>query len=264
MAKNKNERILPPINPCCGTEALYRRKLRKLVEEMHASIIYWLSAAYRANEPVLAQDAVPASELQKAIRKLIRKWQKRYNNAALDLAKWFALSTAKRSDAMLAAILRKGGWSVKFKMTKAQRDILHATVHENVSLIKSIPQQYFGKIEVMVMQSVKTGRDLQQLQKDLLKNFAVTKRRAALIARDQNNKATAALIRVRQDELGITEAIWLHSGGGRHPRPTHVRNSGKRYNVKTGWLDPAINKYIWPGTEINCRCVSRSVVPGFS
>jgi len=262
--KNKNDRVLRPIYPCCGTEALYKRKMYELIDEMSASVMYWLSAAYRRNEPVLAQDAVPASELRDAIRKLVRRWQKRFNQAAPKLAKWFALSLADRSDKQLQSILRKGGFSVKFKMTRAQRDILHAAVHANVSLIKSIPQKYLNEVEGMVMRSVQTGRDLQSLQSDLLKNYKITKRRAALISRDQNNKTTAALIRVRQEELGITQAIWLHSGGGRHPRPTHVRNSGKKYDVTTGWFDPAIKKFIWPGTEINCRCVSKSIVPGFS
>ncbi len=262
--KNKNDRILSPIHPCCGTEALYRRKLYQLIEEMRNSIEYWLSAAYKANEPVLAQDAVPASELQNAIRKLTRRWQKRFNWAAPKLAKWFALSLADRSDKQLASILRRGGFSVKFKMTKAQRDILHATVHANVSLIKSIPQKYLNDVEGMVMRSVQTGRDLQTLQKDLLKNYKLTKRRAALITRDQNNKVTSALVRVRQIELGINKAIWVHSGGGNHPRPTHVKNSGKQYDVNKGWFDPHEKKFIFPGELINCRCVSRSVVAGFS
>jgi len=35
-----------------------------------------------------------------------------------------------------------------------------------------------------------------------------------------------------------------------------------RYNIATGWFDPDARKYIWPGTEINCRCVSKAVIPG--
>ncbi|WP_257785984.1 hypothetical protein [Burkholderia ubonensis] len=41
----------------------------------------------------------------------------------------------------------------------------------------------------------------------------MTKRRAAFIAHNQNSKATATITRVRQEGLGITEAIWLHSHG---------------------------------------------------
>jgi uncharacterized protein with gpF-like domain len=72
------------------------------------------------------------------------------------------------------------------------------------------------------MRSVQSGRDLVQLTKDMQEQFGVTHRRAAFIARDQNNNATAAMTRARQDELRLNEAIWVHSGAGKHPRPTHV------------------------------------------
>src|SRR5205085_12109859 len=100
--------------------------------------------------------------------------------------------------------------------------------------------------------------------KELRHRFGVTRRRAALIARDQNNKVSGALHRVRQLELGIEKAIWIHSGGGKHPRPTHVRNNGKQYDVAKGWYDPAEKKFVMPGELINCRCVSRPVIAGFS
>ncbi|MDB5605134.1 MAG: phage head morphosis protein [Bradyrhizobium sp.] len=120
-----------------------------------------------------------------------------------------------------------------FKTTKAI--IMAATVGQQVSLIKSIPSQYFTDVEGLVMRSVQTGRDLGQLTKDLQEQFGVTCRRAAFIARDQNNKATASMTRARQDELGITQAIWVHSGAGKHPRPTHVAMNGTKYDVNRAW-----------------------------
>jgi uncharacterized protein with gpF-like domain len=162
--------------------------------------------------------------------------------------------------------LRDAGYSVKFKMTREMRDVMDATINEQVSLIRSIPQQYLTQVEGMVMRSVQTGRDLGTLTKDLQQQFGVTRRRAAFIARDQNNKATASMTRVRQVKLGITEAIWVHSGGGKHPRPTHLKAGREKtkYDVTKGWFDPAVGKWIFPGELPNCRCVSRSVVKGFS
>ena len=77
--------------------------------------------------------------------------------------------------------------------------------------------------------------------------------------------ATASMTRARQTELGITEAIWMHSGGGKHPRPSHLAagKSKTKYDVKVGWYDPDVGKNIFPGELPNCRCVSRAVVKGF-
>ncbi len=260
-------KVLPPAHPNAGITAAYMKALRRLVREMAASYKYWLEASYRANQPaILAMDALPARELEKQLNELGDRWQKRIDETAPRLAKWFATKVEKRSSAALHQILRDGGWTVKFKMTQPMRDVLHATVAENVSLIKSIPAQYHQQVEGMVMRSVSAGRDLYQLTRDLQSRFKVTDRRAALIARDQNNKATAVFTRVRQQEAGIEWAIWQHSHGGREPRPTHLANSGKRYKVAEGWYDPdpRVRRRIWPGELINCRCVPRAVVEGFS
>lgn len=264
---SRRPRTLAPVRASVGIEMTYRKKLDKLIDEMHRSIVYWISAAYRKNEPVLAMaaDELPARALAATVRRLQRYWTKKFNDMAQELATYFGQAVAKRSDAALQSILRRGGMSVRFQMTRGQRDVLQATVQENVSLIKSIPQQHLQRVEGLVMRSVQTGRDLATLTDELQHQFGVTRRRAELIARDQNNKATGALQRVRHTELGITEAIWVHSGGGRHPRPSHVK-AGRdkvKYNVATGWFDPAEKRYVLPGELINCRCVARPVILGF-
>lgn len=266
MKLRKGEKALRPVRPNCGIEAAYRRKLYRLIDEMARSYAYWIKAAWRKNEPVLAQDATPAADLQREVRRLSKAWQDRFDEGAPELARWFSLSASRRSDAALKAILKKAGFTVKFKTTRAVRDVLDASIAENVSLIKSIASQYHTEVEGMVMRSVQAGRDLGSLTKDLQKRYGVTRRRAALIARDQNNKATAVITRVRQVDLEITEAIWQHSHAGKKPRKTHLANDGKRYNPAVGWFDPdpKVRQRIWPGMLGSCRCTSRPVVKGFT
>jgi uncharacterized protein with gpF-like domain len=181
------------------------------------------------------------------------------------LARYFASSAARRTDERLKKILSDGGFTVKWTMTPAQKDVLEAIVAENVALIKSIPQESLARVEGSVMRSVQTGRDLHSLTKELVEGFGVSKKRARFIARDQNSKATSLLQRVRFMETGVTECVWMHSSAGKVPRPSHVK-AGRdkvRFDPKVGWFDPDLKKYIWPGTEINCRCVCRPVVRGF-
>lgn len=273
MCKDK---VLRPVYPNAGLEAEYRRKLRALVDEMAKSVSYWVLAQYRSNEPeiaqldpadgLLAQDASPTAELADTLRELSSRWQSRFDEAAKELAAYFSKAAADRSDRQLRAILRKGGFSVKFRMTRSMNDVLRATIGEQVGLIRSIPQKYLTDVQGAVMRSVQTGRDLGSLSKELQKSYGVTRRRAGFIARDQNNKSSAAFNRVRQIELGITEAEWRHSGAGKHPRPTHVKagRDRARYKVSEGWFDPEAQKYILPGELPNCRCVSRSVIPGIN
>lgn len=258
-------KLLPPVRPSLGDEVALRRKLTALLDEMHCSILYWLRAAYRSNTPELATDELPATTLKRAVRGLARRWQGQFNAAAPALGRYFALKADRRSAGRLRKILKDGGFTVQMRDTRAVQDVLHASINESVALIKSIPQKYLTDVEGAVMRSVQTGRDLGTLTRELEASYNVTRKRAAFISRDQNNKATATLTRVRQQSLGIKEAIWVHSGGGKVPRPTHVKASKDRvrYNVDEGWYDPHEERHIFPGELINCRCVSRAVVPGF-
>lgn len=266
MIRNKTGKQITfaAVRPNAGLRAAYRKRLLALVEEMAASYEHWLKARWRAKPPEMAADASPAKELERELKRLSRRWKGRFDEAAEEMAEYFAKATSQRSSAAMRSILKRGGWSVKFKVTDAMRDVMNATIAENVGLIKSIPEQYHRQVEGMVMRSAVAGRDLKSLTGELMDRYRVTRRRAEFIARDQQNKMTASFTRVRQLEIGITEAVWLHSAGGRRPRPTHVRQSGKRYDVQKGWWDPAVREYIWPGILPNCRCVSKPIVKGFS
>lgn len=271
MKRLRGSKILKPIHPNAGIHAAYRKKLRALVDDMLVSYKHWILASYRRNPPAIAQDALPSRELEREVRNLGKRWKSKFNAAAPELAKYFATKVEKRSRATLMKILKDGGWTVQpsfFRNSEAARDVLGATIAENVSLIKSIPEHFHTQIEGLVMRSVTTGRDLAQLTRDLQKQFGVTRRRAEFIARDQNNKATAAITRVRYMDMGIQEAIWIHSLGGKEPRKTHLA-AGKRkqrFNVAEGWYDPdpKVKRHIQPGELNNCRCVCRPVVKGFS
>jgi Phage Mu protein F like protein len=255
---------LAPIHPNLGIEAAYRKRLDALLDEMQASLVYWLKAGYRSNEPeMMAEDISPAAAMRGIFRRLARRWQRHFDTLAPELAAYFATAVKDRSDFALKVALKKGGMTVEFKLSPAMNDVLQATIGQNVALIKSISSEHLSAVEGAVMRSVQAGRDLGPLAKELETRYGVTKRRAALIARSQNNLATASVTRVRQLELGITEAIWVHSAGGKHPRESHIKagRDKMKYDVSKGALIDG--EYIFPGQLLGCRCVSKSFIPGF-
>lgn len=248
-----------------GVTAKYRRQVDALVKEMSNSIEYWVIAAYRANPPrmevAVAQDALPSFELGKRIRELSKRWIKKFDDMAEKIATSFAESGRKATDNSFQQSLKEAGFAVNFKVTPVMRDAINATIQENVSLIKSIPQQYLTDVEGIVMRGFTKGRDIKSISDDLQARYGVTKRRAALIARDQSNKLTATVTQARRIELGLLEAEWVHSGGGKEPRKSHVK-AGKdhlRFDVRKGALIDG--EYILPGELINCRCSSKTILP---
>ena len=252
---------LAAIRPNAALAAEYRRRLQALIKAMADDVMFEVEAAYA---PTVTMDASPARSIADIIARLRAKWEAGFRTLGSDLARYFALASKDRTDAQLNAALRKAGFTVRFRMTRQVNDIVQASYAENVALIRSILAQYFTQIEGHVMRAVQVGGDMGALSTALREQYGVTQRRAALIARDQTRKAMAVVERARQEEIGITEAYWRHSSGGKHPRPTHVAASkdGVIYSVSEGWYDPAVKKRIWPGTEINCRCYSRAIIPG--
>jgi SPP1 gp7 family putative phage head morphogenesis protein len=232
-----------------------------LIDEMHTSVLHWVRATYRAEPPLIAQDASPVRVMRMKMKALALRWQERFDDAAPKIAEAYLKGSFKATDSAMRAALKDAGWTIKFEMTPVVREAFEASLAENVGLIRSIPEQYLQQVQGAVMRSYTRGRDLQSLVASLKALYPAASNRAVLIARDQSNKANSVVTQARQTELGITESIWMHSHAGKTPRPTHVAMNGKRYKVAEGMWDSAESKMIFPGELINCRCTSRSVLP---
>lgn len=229
---------------------------------MQASVVYWLSANYRASGAAVAMDASPAVMMRNAMQKLAKRWTRRFDDMAQKLADRFANDAMKNADASLATTFKDAGFTVEFKMTSQMNNALQATIAENVGLIRSIPEKYFTEVEGLVMRSVARGRDLSYLTDELQKRYGITRLRAAFIARDQNNKATSVVQSARQQALGITQGIWKHSHAGKKPRQSHVKANGRLFDLSEGMLIDG--EHIMPGELPNCRCTWEAVIPGLS
>jgi SPP1 gp7 family putative phage head morphogenesis protein len=263
--KKPTEKTAPPVFPNVGVAAWYRQQLQRLLAHMTSELFPLLDEAYANSESRIgfAQDATRSDLLKKALEKWGGLWTGNLNRLSDELAAKFADKSFTATQASLKASFKQAGLTVKFQPTRGSVEAYKAVVAENIGLIKSIPQQYAKDVESQVWAAVMKGGDLKTLSDGIRKKYGVAQRRAELIATDQNAKAKAVLENVRRMELGIVEAIWMHSHAGKEPRPSHVAMNGKRYKLKKGMYDKDEGKYIWPGELIRCRCSSRPVIPGF-
>jgi SPP1 gp7 family putative phage head morphogenesis protein len=247
-----------------GIAALYHKRMLALIAEMDASILHWVTSTYRQAPPLLAQDASPVKAMRKQLRELGKRWIKRFDDAAPVIAEAYLKGSFKATDSAMRQALKDAGWTVKFEMTPFVREAYEASLAENIGLIRSIPQQYLQQVEGIAMRAYTAGRDLETMVKSLKRLYPKAANRAALISLDQSNKANSVVTQARQTELGIVEAVWMHSHAGKTPRPTHVAMNGKTYKVAQGMWDSDEKKWIFPGELISCRCTGRSVIPAFA
>jgi uncharacterized protein with gpF-like domain len=254
------DKTLTPVRPNAGIAANYRRQLVAMIDAMHKDLVAGLTAAYPVETPEMAADLSLASHMRIAAKRLARRWTRNFADLAPKLAEHFAKAACDRSDAALKQTLRDAGMTVQLKLTQAANNVVQASIHQNVSLIRSIASKHLADVEVLVSQSVAHGRDLGWLTEQLQDRYGITKRRAANIAIGSNNAATSAIQKARFEELGVTTARWRHSHAGRHPRPSHQAADGTDFDVTEGALIDG--ELIWPGTLPGCRCLMCPVIPG--
>jgi len=252
-------KILKPVVPNAGIASRYSKRLVALVREMTEAYAAWVPQHYRAHPPALAQDS-SFSDFDAAMLAFGAQWIDKFETWAPIIAREYMLDMAKHADGAFRRALRASGWEIDFQVTPVMRDAFDAVLAENVALIKSIPVQFHGEVEKIISQAYIKAADVGQIARELKARFPIAESRADLIARDQVRKANAVVNRARALDLGITQAKWLHSHAGKVPRPDHVAAHGKIYDLEKGLL--VSGEYIHPGELINCRCVSRVILPG--
>lgn len=259
-ARNDHTFTGTPLNPPDVVEAKFRAELDRMVERMQETTRRELDKLYRSPEaPTIAMDASFSSMAARLVRELTRRFTALFVDRAGGLAKAWAEGISRQSAVGLGQSLKdvSGGVTLKTDVIGgAVADVVKASIKQNVALIKSIPREYFLEIEGEVMRSIQTGRGMADLQPFLEKRYGITKRRAALIARDQTSKATAAINRARMQGLGVKKFKWLHSMGGKEPRPLHKNVlNGKVFSFDDPpVIDERTGEKGFPGQLINCRC----------
>lgn len=227
-----------------------------------------IEAAWKSAPPLsgFATDAPTSTVvLNKALRKWGGLWVKKFDKMSLDLARRFVTKNFTVTQSSMAAALKQAGFTVEFSPTAKSIEKYHAVLNENVGLIKTIPAQFLTDVRTSVWSSVMKGGDMGALRKEIQEKYGVSHRRASFIARDQVNKSKAVIENTRRQELGLTHAIWRHSGGGKVPRHHHVKWGADKliYALADGVYDPIAKEKCWPGTLPNCRCTSKVIIPGF-
>lgn len=256
-------KTLRAVKPNVGVRAKYRRRLEGMIDDMQRSVVWWLRAAYRKEEDRIAQDASPASNLGKRLGSLFRYWMRRWQQKMDDYARDFVNESAGATRNGMKQALRDAGFTVRMDGSRVENDVVAALIRENVALIRSIPEQYFTEVTGLVMRSASRGRDVAFLEEELAKRYAITQRRAKLIARDQSNKASQAIQLTESRRLGITEGIWVHVPGKKSSRKTHMQMNGKRFRLDEGLYDSAVGRAVMPAELVACNCTYRPIIPEF-
>ena len=234
-------------------EVMYAKALLEIVEQMHHETKTGLMPLLtpQVGDSLVVGDGI-LDRFKSIFNRITQSVKDKVSAIANALASKIVNAQKKASDGQLADMLGKQT-GIDFTGLMRDEDLQQAVdeaIAANVGLIKSIPEQYFDKIEQAVMAGIQGGTLNATLADDLEKAYGISKSRAKLIATDQLGKINSRLSQIRQQKLGITHYTWSTSHDER-VRHEHKLRDGKLF----AWDKPPSDGH--PGQPIRCRCVAK-------
>lgn len=253
----------------------YFSALRALMSKAHALVTAELlpllheivpdAKADAAGPRLVRADAEAEEQVRAKVRELAKVFGRNITpNKLRPLAEKVAERTSEFQKAQLSAQLKDAIGVSPLLRDEGLAAAADAFTVENVALIKTVPERYFGEIEQVVVDGVNGGQRATTIAKDIEARFEVSTTNAARIANDSVGKFFGDLNRVRQQELGITRYTWVTAHDNR-VRDTHRGLDGQVFE----WADPPMGggtdeaEAGNPGFGINCRCQGLPDVEGF-
>ena len=246
--------MLPKNRFPAGQTLDYYREMRKLIVKMRDEVL----EAYEKEIVPLAKfrnDAMRLDDELEDIGKIIdrlREWAfvSLFDEIVIrDTVERFTTSVKTHVFTHVNRQLKKVMGVDPLSRNKGLFEIVKAANRENVSLIKSIPTQYFNSIETIVLQGVRRGKSTKDIAKEIKSVYKVSTKKAKFIARDQAGSLTGDLTKAQHEGAGLKTFVWSTSGDS-NVRDSHVSLDGKVFT----WEDGADGLY--PGTDYNCRCIA--------
>lgn len=262
--KNTKEKVAAPVRAPQAARVWYERSLRLMIRRMLRFTALHMKTLSLDAEPVgppppgteqalaagLAAIEVEMIRLQRFSEQIAAEFVGRVN--LVNSEKFYASVESAIGINLEAAVVEEG-----------LAEVLGISVQQNVALIKSIPAEYFQKLEQIVLSNAVQGRATSAgIRAEIRELGGVTLNRAEFISRDQTAKLNANLNETRNLNLGITEYIWRNAPRDGRNRQKHLAHEGKRFRFDRPPVTGNKGERLNPGEDYQCRCVAIPIVPG--
>lgn len=263
----KRPRPIKPVKFNKQAGRSYNSDLQKLVAAVKRDIDAEIVPLIKALEPQYIRDATFdgwMSSILVALATLSTRWMSaQFIGAATRVAGTFIGDISASSSKRFAESVKTIGLDVYGDSPKLS-DMLSDSIADNTRLIKTIPAQYLGQVESTVIANMRAGLRPSAIVSQLSKQYDVSKKRAAVIARDQTAKAHGEINKQRQLDAGFDHFRWLDSDDSRvRTRHRDIANTDVGHGVGVYRWDKLPKSddgsAISPGSDYQCRCNAQPV-----
>jgi SPP1 gp7 family putative phage head morphogenesis protein len=251
--KRKVSVTLRPIETTVTLEKELRRIILKVVDAWSREINAILLPMYVVSSDQMTRDA-PSDNVRVALDAIDSIINRLVVSLGIDIADWSVRVEEWHRDKFAMILKSALGLDLSSQMSEEDvRDEVQLAVERNVALVKGLSDDLKKNVEQLTFNAMIQQKPRKELGKELAKRLDVSRSRANFIARDQTTKLATDLDQMRQEQAGIKEYKWRHSGKA-HPRPEHVARDGKIFQ----WAKPPWDGH--PGQAPNCGCKAMAYV----
>ena len=273
-----------------ASQLKYYLSLKMLIEKMAREVVKEISNLFKKpfankffkavsvqdesvsvqDENVSVKDESVSSQSRIKLNALTKKYDALFASKAKDLAKNSVHTQKRLSDFNVKKSVESFFPDMTLKgniVSPEMENIIKASIEANVDLIESLPKEYMKDVTGEVMRAITVGYGAYDISKALEKYEGISKRKAKEIAADQMRKAYTAVNIQNIKELDLNEFRWVHSGGGQHPRESHVKMDGMIFSLDYDELIKQQEKLGvkkkdqgFPGYPVNCGCMMQAVI----
>lgn len=260
----KRQTTLPPIKVTKSTEVEYRNALLAYLNKMKKFVETKIYPLLEKNEEEYVRDSLN-SDLKKRLNEFEKLFVKN-DVFAFGVSTKFMNKIKSDNDRRFAETSKdKIGVDIFNKNSRRLQQIVQSKINENVNLIKTQSQKYFGDISNAVYEGISNGTRASSIQKAITEKTGQMNRHLKFIAIDQTYKANAAITEEKQRDIGVEEYIWRTTGtikvrgnpNGLYPnaKPSHWAREGKKFR----WNKPPEGGH--PGQDYHCMCYAEAIIP---
>lgn len=246
------------MKPSKRSEVWYREQIELLVKELKNAALSAFSAT---------NDAASTKDIADAQRRLSIATERMMNIPVFEFASRISNRFVRRVERAQYNRMAEE-YKVRFGIDIApmvSKEMLEEAIQANINLITSIKTDFISELGDAVRKQLFEGERSTGLIQLIHERGEVTMNRAKFIARDQTAKLNAAIIKDRNERLGIKTYIWVGAGDNRE-RDNHRAMNGKlcRFDDPTVYSDDDGDTWkkrktiggveLHPGEDYQCRC----------
>jgi len=267
-----------PIQSSEWLEAEYYKYLRALVNFVKQQYLKKAIPGMKTDKTKW-QDESYSAKMDRLIGEISRDTNSKFSQAEMTkIVKQMILKTDKyqKTKFKTAADYGFGIDISELPDFKGYKQFINSVIEKNISEIKYLREETLHKLEMSLRTAIQKGKSIAQVTNEIAAAGQITKKRAALIARNEIKNLTSALNHKRAVNAGFDIYEWQNAGdqrvrgnpNGLYPkaRPSHWIMEGLYCKYSDNTIYSPDKGKTWkkrtaampkgkPGEEINCRCV---------